>query len=589
MPYCKRLLEQGANASATLSPCHCTPLLPALHNRDLPIVSLLVAASKTISGCACATTNLIPGFTPFHYAVDNGWADILDMMLKKDSSISFEGPFTPIHLAAALDDQECLKLLLDRNSSSDANGRRLIDVSFRDEDLTKTFSLEPDLHSLSQGPYGGTALHVAVALDSISCVQFLIGRGANLELLDDEGRTPFLAAASYGKLPVLKLLERAGANIFARDFWGNNAMLAAAKFNDNPEVLYELLRLGVSPTQTSYNGFRALGLALDYGNLASAVSLMCQGHRLTEVDFSGTTVAKRTIHSGNSATRSLIADFIMNVDIHTNAIGVDIGSRQTKSLLLSAYQSGDLKAFRTVSSKARKSGLSNLLNQGSWQDLPPLLDAAMRNKKDFVEVLLEEGVNVNQRWQGEGPALKLACEMGHLEIVQLLVEKGAQASWPGGGPSTAMEASRYHRAVVNWLQEHGYGDHEGVHAMASYTRKCASGLYPEPPYDHLSLRKRPSFEFEYSLRRKSFVPASNDVQSSTQVPHYERRHPDIRQDQTLPSRKKLERSNTRGDNDPVFAQAHDRWKQRQCASRYQYHALTPFVTRVAGGSPWTMW
>lgn len=588
VPYCERLLEQGVNASATLSSCHCTPLLLALHNEDLPIASLLVAASKTISGCACAA-DLIPGFTPFHYAVGNGWVDILDMMLKKDSSISFEGPFTPIHLAAALDDQECLKLLLDRNSGSDANGRRLIDISFRDQDLDEILSLEPGLRSRGQCRYGGTALHMAVAIDSVSCVKFLIGRGANLELLDDKGRTPFLVAASYGKLLVLKLLERAGANIFARDFWGNNAILAAAKFNDNPEVLYELLRLGVSPTQTSYRGFRALGHALGYGNLASAVSLMCQGHRLTEVDFSGTTVAKSTIHAGNSATRSLITDFIMNVDIHANAIGVDMESRQTKSLLLSAYQSGELKVFRTVSSKARKSGLSSLLDQGSWRDFPPLLNAAMRNKKDFVEVLLEEGANINQRWQGEGPALKFACEMGHLEIVQLLVERGAQTSWPRGTSSTAMEASRYHQAVANWLQEHGYGDHEGGHAVANYTRKCASGLYPEPPYDHLSLRKRPSFELEYSLRRKSFVPTPNDAQSSTQVPHHERQHPDIRQDQTLSSRKKLERSRNRGDKYPVFAQAHDRWKQRQCASQYRYHALTPFVTRVAEGSPWTMW
>ena len=84
-------------------------------------------------------------------------------------------------------------------------------------------------------------------------------------------------------------------------------------------------------------------------------------------------------------------------------------------------------------------------------------EAVQLNDIEIVRERLDEGANVNT-WRDEyfGPILKIAARLGHLEIVELLIERGADLEAMddlGGRPLMAPQSGQ--TQVVKMLLSHG--------------------------------------------------------------------------------------------------------------------------------------
>jgi hypothetical protein len=87
---------------------------------------------------------------------------------------------------------------------------------------------------------GRTALHTACMLGEQKTVDFLLGRGADVNRVEKLGMTPLHYAIQSGRLEIVKLLLNHSAKVDICDTLGNSALHAAVLAN-NPEVVEEIL------------------------------------------------------------------------------------------------------------------------------------------------------------------------------------------------------------------------------------------------------------------------------------------------------------------------------------------------------------
>lgn len=91
----------------------------------------------------------------------------------------------------------------------------------------------------------------------------------------------------------------------------------------------------------------------------------------------------------------------------------------------------------------------------------------MKLHLEIVEILLEKGANINAQsggFQSYGSALQSACVRGHLEVVQRLLEKGADVNAQGGYYGNALQAAAHggHLEIVQRLLELGASEYGSV-------------------------------------------------------------------------------------------------------------------------------
>ncbi|HME59147.1 MAG TPA: ankyrin repeat domain-containing protein [Terracidiphilus sp.] len=108
-------------------------------------------------------------------------------------------------------------------------------------------SLDDQLISAAQS--GNTAM-----------VQQLLDKGANIEARDGYGETVLIRAAEFGGAEVVKLLLDKGANIDARGKYGDTALIRAAG-QGKADVVKLLLERGANIGATDGNGYTALSSA----------------------------------------------------------------------------------------------------------------------------------------------------------------------------------------------------------------------------------------------------------------------------------------------------------------------------------------
>ena len=264
------------------------------------------------------------------------------------------------------------------------------------------------------------ALQFAVNWSDPKLVEFLLDKGADINLTDDGDDTALMEAASshdpQNKVIVKLLLDR-GADVHAS---GNRAILNAAK-EGGPEVVQMLLKKGADPNARNIvpdSGDWAGDTALMYavqGDFVEAVRLLlAAGADVRAVNESGQTVLMKAarVDAGNDVqTHVVMLQMLLKR-------GVDVNARDKKgktALMHAAYE---------------------------W-----FTEAGgIFSHPEILRVLLEHGADVNAQDSQGDTALMTAikycritpAKAGNLEVVKILLEKGAQVNLQNRDGQTAM-------------------------------------------------------------------------------------------------------------------------------------------------------
>ena len=111
----------------------------------------------------------------------------------------------------------------------------------------------------AQDNIGKTALHHAsVCPSGLTVVKYLVEEGhANVNAKDNIRDTPFLYAGAEGRLEILRLCLKAGANLKDTNRYGGTALIPAAQ-NGYPETVAELLKTEIDIDHVNRLGWTAL-------------------------------------------------------------------------------------------------------------------------------------------------------------------------------------------------------------------------------------------------------------------------------------------------------------------------------------------
>lgn len=116
---------------------------------------------------------------------------------------------------------------------------------------------------------GESALHMVTKRRDLTWMQFLIGKGANVNLRDTRGETALVAASNLGYVEGVELLLLFGARVDESSNTGETPLITAVH-NRNIALMRVLLQAGANPDRADNSGRSAR----DYAKLSMNASTL---------------------------------------------------------------------------------------------------------------------------------------------------------------------------------------------------------------------------------------------------------------------------------------------------------------------------
>ena len=313
----------------------------------------------------------------------------------------------------------CLALLLVAIAFGDARVRAaepvpLIEAAKNvDKDALRTL-LKQGVNVNTAEADGATALHWASYRDDLESADLLIRAGARVNAVNDLGATPLWTASLNGSVTMVRRLLEAGADPNLALLRGETPLMVAAR-TGSPEVVEQLLARGARVNTGAARGQNALMWAVAQKHASVVKVLLARGADIN--------------------ARTEVWSQIMAVPPH----GLPEYNRSIKhggdSALMFAARVGDLNSAR---------------------------------------VLVEAGANVNDA-DAEGiSAMVLAAHSGFADVVEFLLDKGADANSSAAGFTALHEAiMRRDERIVTALLAHGADPNAPLRAWTPERRASA--------------------------------------------------------------------------------------------------------------------
>ncbi|CAH0032937.1 unnamed protein product [Clonostachys rhizophaga] len=412
--------------------------------------------------------------TALNVALDRGHGEILHLLLQAgaDADAPNEDGDTPLHVVVRRGRGGMVRWLPEHTTyigaigSTVADGITLLQEGVRDGHVKIIRQLLEHGADINGMNLDGTALRWTVSHGNYTIVQLLIKYGADLDLAGRYGGIPLQAAVHYGHGNIVQcLLENgADADLVSKDqgsteifYWlcQNRDKLANENiFNERNTPLY---------LAATYSDEKMVQQLLKHGADINAISTN---------DNSNETALEGALAGGHIEIAQQLIEHGANVDARSKRHGSALYQAVTKGFGHIVEQLLDLGADPSVAgtlheavSRGHEGMIKQLIDYGADIDSyseahegTPLCAAVCANRNEIVQLLLQNGANVNGTELSYGFALHQAAMGGQVTILQQLLDQGADVNVTGYNDNrTALQAAVFHGrhdAVLQLLQ-HG--------------------------------------------------------------------------------------------------------------------------------------
>jgi ankyrin repeat protein len=303
-------------------------------------------------------------------------------------------------------------------------------------------------------------LHIAALAGDLAKLRALIEEGADVNAKNMWGETALHYAAERGHKEVVELLIAKGADISA----GRIEALQYAIDNGHTEVAILLINKGANVNPKTQSGWTPLHSAVEGDYKQVAEILLAKGAYVNSKDKKGFTPFRYALWYSKADIARLLVE--KGADVHEkDQFGytplhwaVMMGYRELTELLLAkgADPNAKGKAGETPLDFASYPGIARLLIE-KGAELSSLQSAAFIGDLDKVKALIDEGTDVNKKDTVGVTALHAAVAGGHKDMTEFLILKGADVSTSAMDGQTPLHwaADKGRRDIVELLIDKG--------------------------------------------------------------------------------------------------------------------------------------
>lgn len=283
-----------------------------------------------------------------------------------------------------------------------------------------------------------TALIMGAGNGCADVVRLLADNGADLEARNQCRNTALGAACDNGKADVVKLLLDLGANLKSKNSEGLTPLALACR-GGHLHVVKLCLDAGADVKSRTKAGKTPLILASSEGHADVVKLLMERGADIGAKDLEGATAWTEAARRGHLP----IVKFLVQMGANVAAIS---GAFLDSQLVLATLHNDLVRAKELLMLGAKPDATTES------GDSVLALAAGLGHLK-LIEYLVEKGANVNLRIRGNSTALLLAARSGRTKVVELLLAKGAypDATDKDGNTSLSLAARHGYGEIVTLL------------------------------------------------------------------------------------------------------------------------------------------
>ncbi len=382
------------------------------------------------------------GDTPLVYSIREGKYNSFRKLLELGADINKPVPSqgvsdlvqnnTPLMIASVLEDErfaiDLIKKGADVNAQNTSREKTALMFAYHGDGPEETIRALLDagsnleLEDKKKQTIIYFAIERAATYDSVGWLEMLFenGRTPNINHQDHRGNTPLIFAINMDNVDVVKFLMSKGPDMEIPNEQGITALLYATSYDKNPETIKLLINSGAKTT-----------VDIDGVNQHALIYMLRSGeaiyNEIIELLLNkGTDV--NVVDEGSDG----MGDSPLLIAIR-NALPIDIIKALVEKGANVNYknQEGDTPLIESVFDNASIEVVDFLIEKGAdvnaqnEEGNTPLLAASMNGYTEIARSLIENGADLNLQSQGGETALIYASLHGNLELAALLLEKGA--------------------------------------------------------------------------------------------------------------------------------------------------------------------
>lgn len=438
---------------------------PASQKEFVDIVELLIEKGADVN-----VKKKQLGFVPLHYAIFGGNVEIVEALLNNGAEVNPETKsakisshyITPLHLAACYGDVTICKLLIERGAQVNSKmptgrGRSRSMYRVRQTPLhyaacshnTKLVELliKHGAEVDATDHYDMTPLHFAVFRKDLSITNLLLTHGADVNATDHYGMTPLHNAAQNRDLIAVRILLSHGADSNPKNHKGQTPTSIAVR-NGSTEIVKLL---------TAKHGQVTIHSAASMGDIETMERLVKKGVNVNRTNLWGKTALHSAIVAGQVSTVSWLlahgAD--PNCPNDKDITPLSISLRIAQSYCFSR-DPNEVARFKAIKRKQRDI-LALLIEHGASPGfaygIPRKI--VLSHPTKVADMLIDAGPNFEPHYDSKATLLHRAAWWGEKEVVEDLIELGADVEAIDSVGGTPLHAAIQNGCTHYWDVIHG--------------------------------------------------------------------------------------------------------------------------------------